>query len=135
MSLAAFSAAVEAAVLVGVGSAATFAPRTTHAIFNKCVFSGTLTPLGTHDFYFRLFGAFGMAYTGLWYAVAAYNDYTAFFKVSVWTRCLALPLFNVSLVAAGLTSTAWLEFAIPFDLLAGLHMHSCLQRDAATKRG
>ena len=87
---------------------------------------GMLAPIGseTNIFFFRLFGAFGMCNTGFFYSVAAHNRYAAFFKVSVLTRCVILPLVHVALVyfEGGATGAAWLAAAIPIDFLLGLHM-------------
>ena len=106
------------------------APHHAYAFFDAITMTATLTPLGTETFYFRMFGALGPVYIGIFYATASYSELEAFFRASVWTRCVVLPIFHVSIVLMGLTSTAWLEAAIPVDLLLGLHMHYCLKAKA-----
>ena len=134
LSAASKSALIEAVYLTVCGLAVFFAPHATFAFFESISFSAPLTPIGSETLYFRLFGFFGMFYTGFWYAVAGINNFTAFFKCSVYTRCLFLPMVHCALVASGATSTAWLEVAIPGDFLLGLHMMYCLRQDAAPRK-
>ena len=101
------SAYVEAAYLLCVGALVFFRPHLAFDVFEAITFSGPLTPLGSETLYFRLFGAFGMCYVGLFYAVAAANGYENFFKVSVCTRCILLPIFHTALVLSGATGVAW----------------------------
>ena len=111
-SATAVNAYIEAAYLLSLGLFVTVAPRTAHAVMDAITFSAPLTPLGSELLWVRLFGALGVAYIGFWYAVAAYSNHTAFFRASVVTRCLVLPILHVSLVLSGCTNTAWLEAAV-----------------------
>ena len=111
-----------------VGTAIVVAPHATFAFFDQVTVSGPLTPLGSETLYFRFFGAFGCAYVGIFYLAAAFYNLLPLMKVSVYTRCIALPLFHVGIVMSGATTMAWLEAAIPMDLLTGLHMAYCLKK-------
>ena len=133
LSACATSAYIESGYLIAVGGLVFFKPHFAFEVFEKITLSGPLTPIGSETLYFRLFGAFGMGYVGLWYGVAAYNKYTAFFKVSVVTRCVLLPIFHLALVYSGATGAAWLEAAIPVDFLLGLHMLWNLVRNRGGK--
>ena len=119
--------------LLIVGTAIFAAPHGTFDFFAKVTFSAPLTPLGTETLYFRLFGAFGCFYVGIFYLVAAFYNLVPLLKASVYTRCIALPLFHIVLVLSGLTTTAWLEAAIPMDLMTGLHMAYCLKKKKKPK--
>lgn len=131
LSACAKSALMEAFFLSVLGLAGFFAPHRLFALFELIVITGTLPPLPTGPalIWFQLFMAIGCGYIGMWYAVAAISNHTAFFKASVVARCVMLPLFHLSLAASGMTSTAWPEAAIPVEFVLGLHMLWCLRKE------